>query len=168
MADLKAWSHGVRKANSFHIPHLLHQTLLIRFTERMFVFYRSLLLEHRENLLEQLRQETEPAMGLHLATVILFQYHTGCMIHVPGKCVPHIITCLADYMSPDDHTKLTHYQGLVVKQLTTGSEVTEETGDDSGKNMEVLMSEGLNEIKDIALSNKKAGNVQNVTRNEKS
>ncbi len=65
-------------------------------------------------------------MGLHLAAVVLFQYHTGCMIHVPGKCVPHIITCLADYMSPDDHMKLAQYQGLVVKHLTKGGEVVDD------------------------------------------
>jgi hypothetical protein len=70
-------------------------------------------------------------------------------------------------MPPDDHTKLTHYQGLVVKQLT-GNEVMEETVDDGGKNVEVLLAEGLNEIKDIALSNKKAGNiVQNGDRTKK-
>ena len=105
-------------------------------------------------------------MGLHLAAVVLFQYHTGCMIHVPGKCVPHIITCLADYMSPDDHMKLAQYQGLVVKHLTKGGEVV----DDGGKSIEVLLEEGLQEIKDIAFSNKKAGNVvQNGdrTKNEK-
>jgi hypothetical protein len=152
--------------DSNNIYLIIDQILVMCFTRSCFLS-RSLLVEHRENLLEQLRQETEPAMGLHLAAVILFQYHTGCMIHVPGKCVPHIITCLADYMPPDDHTKLTHYQGLVVKQLT-GNEVMEETVDDGGKNVEVLLAEGLNEIKDIALSNKKAGNiVQNGDRTKK-
>ena len=134
-----------------------------------FSSFRSLLAEHRQNLLEQLRQETEPAMGLHLAAVILFQHHTGCMIHVPGKCVPHIIACLASYMSPEDHAKLTHYQGLVVKQLTKGEEVVEK--ETEAKSIEVLLEEGLRDIKDIALSNKKAGNtVQNGdrTNNEKS
>ncbi|CAB4032676.1 Hypothetical predicted protein [Paramuricea clavata] len=94
-------------------------------------------------------------MGLHLAAVILFQYHTGCMIHVPGKCVPHIITCLADYMSPADHVKLIQYQGSVVKQLTKGGEVVEEGVQDGAKSIEVWLEEGLAEIKDIALSNKK-------------
>lgn len=110
-------------------------------------------------------------MCLHLAAVILFQYHTGCMIHVPGKCVPHIITCLADYISPADHVKLIQYQGLVVKQLTKGGEVVEEGVEDSGKSIDVLLEEGLAEIKDIALSNKKTVNtVQNGnrTKNEKS
>ena len=108
-------------------------------------------------------------MGLHLAAVILFQHHTGCMIHVPGKCVPHIIACLTSYMSPEDHAKLTHYQGLVVKQLTKGEEVVEK--ETEAKSIEVLLEEGLRDIKDIALSNKKAGNtVQNGdrTNNEKS
>lgn len=123
--------------------------------------FRSLLAEHRQNLLEQLKQENEPAMGLHLAVVILFQHHTGCMIHIPGKCVPHITTFLTEYMSPDDHVKLTQYQGLVVKQLTKGGEVA----DDSGKSIEILLEEGLNEIKDIASINKKtACTIQNGER----
>lgn len=110
-------------------------------------------------------------MGLHLAAVILFQHHTGCMIHVPGKCVPHVITCLASYMSPEDHVKMTQYQGLVVKQLTKGGEVVENGGEDGGKSIEVLLEEGLRDIKDIALSNKKTGNTDqngDRTSNEKS
>ncbi|XP_028393266.1 E3 UFM1-protein ligase 1 homolog [Dendronephthya gigantea] len=119
---------------------------------------RSLLAEHRQNLMEQLRQETEPAMGLHLAAVILFQQHTGCMIHIPGKCVPHIITYLAEHMSPDDHVKLTQYQGLVVKHLTKGGEVVEKGVENGEKSVEVLLEEGLNEVKSIALRNKKPDN----------
>ena len=119
---------------------------------------RSLLAEHRQNLLEQLRQETEPAMSLHLAAVILFQHHTGCMIHIPGKCVPHIITYLAEHMSPDDHVKFTQYQGLVVKHLTKGGEVVEKGMENGGKSVEVLLEEGLNEVKSIALRNKKQDN----------
>ena len=93
------------------------------------------------------------------------------MIHVPGKCIPQIITCLVEYMTPDDHVKLTKYQGLVVKKLTKGGEVTEERTEDDGKSIEALLEEGLQEIKDIALTNKKqTKTVQNgdSTNNEKS
>ena len=124
---------------------------------------RSLLAEHRQSLIEQLRQETEPAMCLHLAAIILFQHHTGCMLHIPGKCVPHIITCLADYMSSGDHVKLTQYQGLVVKQLTKGDESNAGKGED-GKSIELLLEEGLSEIKDIVFNNKKGASVQNGDR----
>ena len=61
-------------------------------------------------------------------------------------------------MSPEDHVKTTQYQGLVVKQLTKGGEVVENGGEDGGKSIEVLLEEGLRDIKDIALSNKKTGN----------
>lgn len=124
---------------------------------------RNLLVEHRQTLQEQLKQENEPAMALHLAVVLLFQHHTGCMIHAPGKCVPQIVTCLADYISPEDHERIVKYQSLVVLQLTKlGNKDASPTGDetwkgDGGKSVEILLDEELDRIKELALDNKKGG-----------
>ncbi len=46
---------------------------------------------HRQAPLEQLRDTEEPALVLHLTSVLLFQNVTHCMLHAPGRCVPHII-----------------------------------------------------------------------------
>lgn len=105
-------------------------------------------------------------MALHLAVVLLFQHHSGCMIHAPGKCVPQIVTCLADYMSPEDHKKISSYQALVVKQLTKGGESASPTDDKlqervSEKSVEVLLEEDLDKIKELALNDKKGNAVHN-------
>lgn len=52
---------------------------------------RQALFVHRQALLEQLRDAEDPALVLHLTSVLLFQNITHCMLHAPGRCVPHII-----------------------------------------------------------------------------
>lgn len=125
-------------------------------------------MEHRQTLQEQLRQENEPAMALHLAVVLLFQHHTGCMIHAPGKCVPHIVSCLTEYLSPEDHVRVVKYQSLVVCQLTkmqgaadTSTADDESRVGDGEKSIEVLLEEELERIKALALNNKKGNVVKN-------
>lgn len=60
-------------------------------------------------------------MALHLVTVLLFQQHTNCIIHIPGKLVPHVISFLANHLGELDHTKMTRYQQLVMQQLKLAS-----------------------------------------------
>uniref|UniRef100_A0A8C2J0C7 E3 UFM1-protein ligase 1 n=1 Tax=Cyprinus carpio TaxID=7962 RepID=A0A8C2J0C7_CYPCA len=52
---------------------------------------RQALFVHRQALSEQLRDTEDPALVLHLTSVLLFQNFTHCMLHAPGRCVPHII-----------------------------------------------------------------------------
>uniref|UniRef100_A0A8C2F8B0 E3 UFM1-protein ligase 1 n=1 Tax=Cyprinus carpio TaxID=7962 RepID=A0A8C2F8B0_CYPCA len=52
---------------------------------------RQALFVHRQALSEQLRDTEDPALVLHLTSVLLFQNITHCMLHAPGRCVPHII-----------------------------------------------------------------------------
>uniref|UniRef100_A0A671SYJ4 E3 UFM1-protein ligase 1 n=1 Tax=Sinocyclocheilus anshuiensis TaxID=1608454 RepID=A0A671SYJ4_9TELE len=52
---------------------------------------RQALFVHRQALSEQLRDTEDPALVLHLTSVLLFQNVTHCMLHAPGRCVPHII-----------------------------------------------------------------------------
>lgn len=55
---------------------------------------RQALFLHRQALIEQLKETEEPALVLHLTSVLLFQASTQCMLHAPGRCVPQIIGTL--------------------------------------------------------------------------
>ena len=50
---------------------------------------------HRNALLEQLKQTEDPALVLHLTSVLLFQGATHCILHAPGRCVPGVISTLS-------------------------------------------------------------------------
>ena len=122
------------------------------------LYSRQLIFNHRQALIDQLQRETEPAMALHLAAVLLFQFHTGCMIHAPGRCVPQIISYLENNVPEDCYTKLQNYQSLVkdMARGTTRSPAEEnQNEDDSNKSVGALLAEGLQEIKDIAIKPKK-------------
>ncbi|XP_031549985.1 E3 UFM1-protein ligase 1 homolog, partial [Actinia tenebrosa] len=122
---------------------------------------KQLAIEHRAALQEQLRQEDEPAMALHLVTVLLFQHFTSVPIHAPGRCVPQIISFLASHLTPEQQETLTRYQSLVVKRLT-GGPVTDESepGEEEAceKSAGALLEEKLQEIKNMALNIKKSNN----------
>ena len=55
---------------------------------------RQALFLHRQALTEQLKETEDPALVLHLISVLLFQASTQCMLHAPGRCVPQIIGIL--------------------------------------------------------------------------
>lgn len=55
---------------------------------------RQALFVHRQALLEQLLEAEDPALVLHLTSIVLFQNTNHCMLHAPGRCVPHIIGLL--------------------------------------------------------------------------
>lgn len=55
---------------------------------------RQALFLHRQALIEQLKETEEPALVLHLASVLLFQASNQCMLHAPGRCVPQVIATL--------------------------------------------------------------------------
>ncbi|KAK2883752.1 hypothetical protein QQF64_016521 [Cirrhinus molitorella] len=78
---------------------------------------RQSLFVHRQALSEQLRDTEDPALVLHLTSVLLFQNVTHCMLHAPGRCVPQIISFLQSKIPEEQHKLLSQYQSLVVKQL---------------------------------------------------
>lgn len=55
---------------------------------------RQALFLHRQALTEQLKETEDPALVLHLTSVLLFQASTQCMLNAPGRCVPQIIGTL--------------------------------------------------------------------------
>uniref|UniRef100_A0A4W5NCE4 E3 UFM1-protein ligase 1 n=1 Tax=Hucho hucho TaxID=62062 RepID=A0A4W5NCE4_9TELE len=126
---------------------------------------RQALFLHRQALLEQLKDTEDPAMILHLTSVLLFQASTHCMLHAPGRCVPQIIGTLVGRISEEQHRLLTGYQALVVKQLVSQSKgKKQEQGE--GENPEAVdEAEAIrkelvsltSEVKDLVLSQKKTG-----------
>uniref|UniRef100_A0A8C0ZFV7 E3 UFM1-protein ligase 1 n=1 Tax=Cyanistes caeruleus TaxID=156563 RepID=A0A8C0ZFV7_CYACU len=56
---------------------------------------RQVLFQHRQALIEQLKVTEDPALVLHLTSVLLFQFSTHCMLHAPGRSVPQIINFLS-------------------------------------------------------------------------
>ena len=130
--------------------------------KKILLFCRQLIVERRCALQEQLRQECEPAMALHLASAVLFQHYTNCMLHAPGRCVPQIISFLKDKLPTEHYDKLNHYVTLVIKQLSGNEDSAVKNGDDHEQTEEqeqkttaTQLEEGLEDIKRIALEIKK-------------
>lgn len=73
--------------------------------------FRQLAFNQRQVLLEQLSSETDPAMALHLTSVLLFHTYTQTLLHVPGKCVPQVILFLKSHMEADKYDELYKQQG---------------------------------------------------------
>ncbi|XP_010215338.1 PREDICTED: E3 UFM1-protein ligase 1 [Tinamus guttatus] len=97
---------------------------------------RQVLFQHRQALTEQLKVTEDPALVLHLTSVLLFQFSTHCMLHAPGRSVPQIINFLSSKIPEDQHSLLVKYQGLVVKQLISQSKKTEQGDGDITENVE--------------------------------
>ncbi|XP_059837368.1 E3 UFM1-protein ligase 1 [Hypanus sabinus] len=93
---------------------------------------RQVLFQHRQALLEQVKGTEDPALVLHLTSVLLFQLSTHHMLHAPGRCVPQVISFLSSKISEDQYKLLVKYQGLVVKQLV-GQHRKSKEDEDSGE-----------------------------------
>ena len=93
---------------------------------------RQLLYSHQQSLLASLKDEDDPAMALHLTSVLLFQQHTGCSIHVPGKLVPIVINFLESQMSTENYSIITQFQKLVTLQWKTSAKSRPSRHEDQG------------------------------------
>ncbi|XP_029609641.1 E3 UFM1-protein ligase 1 [Salmo trutta] len=129
---------------------------------------RQALFLHRQALIEQLKDTEDPALILHLTSVLLFQASTHCMLHAPGRCVPQIIGTLVGRISEEQHRLLTGYQALVVKQLVSQSqgkkrEQGEGENPEAGDEAEAIRKELVSltsEVKDLVLSQKKTSGTE--------
>ncbi|KAI6071361.1 E3 UFM1-protein ligase 1 [Aix galericulata] len=123
---------------------------------------RQVLFQHRQALIEQLKVTEDPALVLHLTSVLLFQFSTHCMLHAPGRSVPQIINFLSGKIPEDQHSLLVKYQGLVVKQLINQTKKTEhgdsdETEEDEGADaIRKELQEITTSIKDLVLRPRKS------------
>uniref|UniRef100_A0A3Q2NZN6 E3 UFM1-protein ligase 1 n=1 Tax=Fundulus heteroclitus TaxID=8078 RepID=A0A3Q2NZN6_FUNHE len=119
---------------------------------------------HRQALVEQLKEVEDPALVLHLTSVLLFQASTHCMLHAPGRCVPQIIGTLTGRIPTEQQQLLSAYQGLVVKQLVSqnqgrkqeeaeGDEAVEQ--DEEARNVRAQLLALTPQVKELVLSQRK-------------
>ncbi|XP_075939736.1 E3 UFM1-protein ligase 1 [Anarhichas minor] len=95
---------------------------------------RQALFLHRQALTEQLKEAEDPALVLHLTSVLLFQASTQCMLHAPGRCVPQIIGTLTGRISTEQQQLLSAYQSLVVKQLVSQNQSRKQQQQEEAEN----------------------------------
>ena len=100
---------------------IVHNQCIVFRDFKVLFFFRQLLFSHQQALLENLKEEQDPAMMLHLITVILFQQHTGCIVHIPGKLVSQVLAFLAERLELKDYEKLSECQRLVAQLLRSQS-----------------------------------------------
>ncbi|XP_012299703.1 E3 UFM1-protein ligase 1 [Aotus nancymaae] len=117
---------------------------------------RQILFQHRQALAEQLKVTEDPALILHLTSVLLFQFSTHSMLHAPGRCVPQIIAFLNSKIPEDQHALLVKYQGLVVKQLVSQNKKTGQgdypLNNELGKEQEDVASTTRKELQELSSS----------------
>lgn len=127
---------------------------------------RQALFLHRQALTEQLKETEDPALVLHLTSVLLFQASTHCMLHAPGRCVPQIIGTLTGRIPAEQQQLLSAYQSLVVKQLVSQSQSRKqeeaegeadkaEEQDEEAQSVRTQLMTLMPQIKDLLLSQKK-------------
>ncbi|XP_018027072.1 E3 UFM1-protein ligase 1 [Hyalella azteca] len=83
---------------------------------------RQLLSSHRAGLVEQLSTCCDPALCLHLASLLLFHSSTGKLLHASGKFVPSVLAFLRPHLGDELNDLVHRYQELVMKKLTSGIE----------------------------------------------
>ncbi|XP_038155217.1 E3 UFM1-protein ligase 1 [Cyprinodon tularosa] len=119
---------------------------------------------HRQALTEQLKDAEDPALVLHLTSVLLFQASTHCMLHAPGRCVPQIIGTLTGRIPTEQQQLLSAYQSLVVKQLVSqsqGRKQEEAEGDEAleqdeeFRNVRMQLQALTPQVKELVLSQRK-------------
>ncbi|GFQ71865.1 hypothetical protein TNCT_696221 [Trichonephila clavata] len=110
---------------------------------------RQIFANHRQSLLSQLTEATDPALCLHLASLLIFQSHTRTMLHASGKFVPHIIGYLQKQLSAEIYLLLATYQESVIKKLTPSENEEEKCANES------ILIETMPKIKEIAVTYKK-------------
>ncbi|KAL9897052.1 UFM1 specific ligase 1 isoform 1-T2 [Glossina fuscipes fuscipes] len=115
---------------------------------------RQLITQHREKLLEQLKQQTEPAVILHLTALVLFTTITGCILHASGKFVGQILAFIKASVNDEQNRLLIDYQDLVINVLRLSKE-----DEEYQKSLEQLQ-EMESQIKHLALSFEKPGFVK--------
>jgi hypothetical protein len=73
--------------------------------------FRPQLLGHRQALLQQLTSSEDPALVLHLTTLILFQAVSQTMLHASGRFVSNILTYLQPHLLAQVFNTLQRYHG---------------------------------------------------------
>lgn len=72
---------------------------------------RSMILNHKYQLLEELNKCEDLALSLHLATLVIFTIATQCMLHASGRHVAGVLAFLKTYLTEEQAAELTSYHG---------------------------------------------------------
>merc|ERR1719245_1787516 len=112
---------------------------------------RQIVFNHRQSLMQQLEQCQEPALTLHLASLVIFQCQSGSMLHASGKFVPIILSKVNESLDEEAKGLLTKYQELVVSAMATKDP-------EEKASIQKQLEESLRAVKDIALNSKKQAN----------
>ncbi|KAF2900325.1 hypothetical protein ILUMI_05860 [Ignelater luminosus] len=107
---------------------------------------RVVILNHKHGLLEQLDKCEDPALALHLSSIIIFISATQNILHASGRHVASILAFLKQYLSPEQSAELTSYHDMVTLMLSGGSEA---------ENAKEQLKEKISVIKKIANEYKK-------------
>jgi hypothetical protein len=110
---------------------------------------RQILFGHRQSLLEQLAAETDPALVLHLAVLILFHHQHGSMLQASGKFVPAITEHLSGPggLTEEQAAVLARQQRLVVAGL----------GKEAGPEVATELEESTPAVKALVAGLRRAG-----------
>lgn len=99
---------------------------------------------HRQSLLEQLSMAQDPAVVLHVASLVLFQTITQTMLHASGRFVSHILAYLQPQLSVDMYNTLQHYHDMVLKLLKMSE------NDPERSSVVTALQDGMVGIKEMA------------------
>ncbi|XP_055377674.1 E3 UFM1-protein ligase 1 homolog [Condylostylus longicornis] len=115
---------------------------------------RLLMHQHKEKLIEQIKDTEDPALILHLSTLILFSTVTGCILHASGRFVSQILSFLKPNFNDEQNKNFMEFHDLVLKYLSVGGESEE------GKIVFEQLKSLENSIRDFAINYEKPGTVK--------
>lgn len=72
---------------------------------------RTIILNHKYELLEKLNQCDDLALILHLATLAIFTIATQCMLHASGRHIAAILSFLKQYLNDEQYNEFMSYHG---------------------------------------------------------
>lgn len=72
---------------------------------------RTIILNHKHQLLEQLNKCEDLALVLHLAALAIFTTATQSMLHASGRHVSGLLSFLKQYLTEEQYAELTSYHG---------------------------------------------------------
>ena len=81
--------------------------------------FRDLIIEIREKLKNNLAEEKDPAMILHLSvTLVFYAVSAGRLVHAPGKAIPLMISALSKLIPSPVHQRLVEMQSNRRRKLS--------------------------------------------------
>ena len=83
---------------------------------------KTVLSEHRQLLLIQLSECSDPILGLHISVLLTFQTIHEAMVHATGKFVPQILFYLEKDLDNDLYQTFKESQDLVLQFVSTKDE----------------------------------------------